>query len=117
MPEPSPQLVDTIARVLSENGVGGVDASLHSWRCGYPDIYGPCTCTDELVNDLARAALAAMPQPVGYGIRVESAGEQWLDECMFTTEQSASHEATRSGYDPYDERDVTVVALIPVEDQ
>lgn len=46
-------------------------------------------------RDQARAALAAMPQPIGYGIRVESAGEQWLDECVFTTEQAASHEAAQ----------------------
>lgn len=28
------------------------NSSIHSWRCEHPDRYGPCTCLDDLVNDL-----------------------------------------------------------------
>ena len=32
------------------------DSSIHSWRCEHPDLYGHCTCLDELVDDLVAVA-------------------------------------------------------------
>lgn len=31
------------------------DSNIHSWRCEHPDRYGPCSCFQELVDDLLRA--------------------------------------------------------------
>lgn len=31
---------------------GKYDSDIHSWRCSHPDIYGPCSCFQELVADL-----------------------------------------------------------------
>jgi hypothetical protein len=45
--------VDRVAQVILE--YGGSD-SLHSWRCKYPERYGPCSCIEET----ARAILAAL---------------------------------------------------------
>lgn len=28
------------------------DSDIHSWRCSYPDLYGPCKCLAELVGEL-----------------------------------------------------------------
>ena len=56
----SDELRDRIAQVLLENGLRRVQPvlagpdSLHSWRCEYPDRYGPCTCFDDLVDDLVK---------------------------------------------------------------
>lgn len=44
---------DAIEKALAENGV---DSGIHSWRCEYPDRYGPCTCLEELVDDLNAVA-------------------------------------------------------------
>lgn len=50
-------LVQELAATLRANGLtdepGTYDGSMHSWRCSYPDVYGPCDCFAELVNDLA----------------------------------------------------------------
>ena len=43
---------ERIERVLRENDVGEVGGYLHSWRCSYPEQYGPCACLAELVADL-----------------------------------------------------------------
>lgn len=43
---------ERLRQVLEANGVGPVDASLHSWRCEHPDRYGECTCFAELLDDL-----------------------------------------------------------------
>jgi hypothetical protein len=46
--------VETVARALDDSGV-----DIHaSWRCGYPDQFGPCTCR----TDTARAVLAALAE-------------------------------------------------------
>ena len=29
------------------------DGDIHSWRCSHPDIYGRCTCFEDLLNELA----------------------------------------------------------------
>jgi len=48
---------EEILRVLTEQGLGEVDGSIHSWRCNYPDSYGegPCTCLNDLVDALVKA--------------------------------------------------------------
>lgn len=46
-----------LCSVLLEHGINGnAQDSIHSWRCDYPERYGPCTCLDDLVADLAAAA-------------------------------------------------------------
>lgn len=50
-----------ITTALAENGVNSrAPSGIHSWRCEYPDRYGPCSCLDELVDDLVRAVRAAL---------------------------------------------------------
>lgn len=47
---------DGVAEVLRANGLTDnphrYDSSIHSWRCEYPDRYGPCSCFQDLVADL-----------------------------------------------------------------
>jgi hypothetical protein len=45
--QPTPEAVEAVAAILREQGVD----SLHGWRCGYPDRYGPCDCLAELAAD------------------------------------------------------------------
>jgi hypothetical protein len=49
--DPPPGLLDKVAEALIGEG-GGPGDSLHSWRCEYPDIYGPCDCVAETVREL-----------------------------------------------------------------
>lgn len=45
-----------IEQALRENGITPQgDDGIHSWRCRYPDQYGPCECFDSLVEDLEHA--------------------------------------------------------------
>lgn len=37
----------------------GPGSSLHSWRCEYPDRYGPCDCVGETASEVL-AAVAAL---------------------------------------------------------
>ena len=50
-----------VVKVLTEEG-GAPGSSLHSWRCNYPDQYGPCTCL-AVTAALILAALDASPAP------------------------------------------------------
>jgi hypothetical protein len=49
----------TIEEVLRANGITDrpeeFDSDIHSWRCSYPDIYGRCTCFDDLIEELRGA--------------------------------------------------------------
>jgi len=49
-------LVQQIAGALIAEGAGPGN-SIHSWRCEYPDIYGPCDCVNETAQEVARAVL------------------------------------------------------------
>ena len=46
-------LQERIARVLEGQGLTAhpdqYDSNIHGWRCEHPDIYGPCSCFEELV--------------------------------------------------------------------
>lgn len=46
-------LTERITRVLEGQGLtphpDKYDSSIHGWRCEHPDIYGPCSCFEELV--------------------------------------------------------------------
>lgn len=62
MPEKAILKTDLRARinqVLIEYGMGGEGVfeafELHSWRCYYPDIYGPCDCITRLLDDMVKA--------------------------------------------------------------
>ena len=48
----------TVIRVLAEHGLSGNDGEFHSWRCAYPDIYGPCTCVADFTEDMMLALTA-----------------------------------------------------------
>jgi hypothetical protein len=52
--EASPALIEAIVRALDDNGAGP-GSSIHSWRCKYPDMYGPCDCVKETARDLWQA--------------------------------------------------------------
>lgn len=48
-------------KVLASNGIMGIaPSSIHSWRCEYPDQYGPCQCVEDLLDDL----MAVVQQPL-----------------------------------------------------
>lgn len=42
---------EALAKMLIREGAapGG---SVHSWRCDYPDIYGPCDCVEQLADEI-----------------------------------------------------------------
>lgn len=46
---------------LSDNP-GEFDSDIHSWRCSYPDIYGPCSCFQELASELAAVVGRHIPR-------------------------------------------------------
>lgn len=47
---------EALAAALTSNGVGrSAPDGIHSWRCEYPNVYGPCTCFAELLDDLVAA--------------------------------------------------------------
>jgi len=45
-----------VEKVLRANGLSDepaeFDSNIHSWRCGHPDIYGKCSCFQELAAEL-----------------------------------------------------------------
>ncbi len=48
-------LRNRIAETLRENGMHETAPStIHSWRCEYPERYGPCPCFAYLVDDLQK---------------------------------------------------------------
>lgn len=54
---PDAATVAAVERVLRANGLseqpGQYDSDIHSWRCSYPEMYGPCSCFQELRDELA----------------------------------------------------------------
>jgi hypothetical protein len=51
------RVAEALARGLLDEGAGPGN-SLHSWRCEYPDRYGPCDCVTGVAQELAQALLA-----------------------------------------------------------
>lgn len=49
---------DVIAEALLRGGAAP-GSSLHSWRCEYPDQYGPCRCVPETVVEILADLSAA----------------------------------------------------------
>lgn len=49
---------DELRRVLIEQGVDGYEGEggIHSWRCHYPDMYGPCTCFQDVIEAILALA-------------------------------------------------------------
>lgn len=43
------------AKALLDEG-GGPGNSFHSWRCEYPDRYGPCDCVQEVADSILAVA-------------------------------------------------------------
>jgi len=51
-----PELEARVRTVLAEWDIASTEnQGLHSWRCRYPDRYGPCTCFEEFVAELMAA--------------------------------------------------------------
>lgn len=59
MVEATDELRERLRVVLAENGVDEAPATLHSWRCEYPERYGKCDCVAELVTDLVAVVAEA----------------------------------------------------------
>jgi hypothetical protein len=53
---------EVITTAISDEG-GRQGSSIHSWRCDYPDRYGPCDCVAFVANVAIEALTAA-----GYSI-------------------------------------------------
>jgi hypothetical protein len=51
MSEPTKTPVEIIAEVLRAEG------DIHSWRCEYPELYGPCTCIEETAMIIVEALI------------------------------------------------------------
>lgn len=51
MSEPTP--LEVIADVLRAEG------EIHSWKCDYPRMYGPCTCPAVLAGIIVEALIKA----------------------------------------------------------
>ena len=64
MPEATDELRERLRVVLAENGVDEGPATLHSWRCEYPERYGKCDCVAELVTDLVAVVAEARTEAV-----------------------------------------------------
>ena len=54
MTAPDPKWVEAGAKALSDEG-GLPGSSIHSWRCEYPDRYGPCDCVAQTVVEIIAA--------------------------------------------------------------
>ncbi len=46
---------EAVIAALAENCIGEPGSDMHSWRCAYPDRYGPCDCLAETVTDVIAA--------------------------------------------------------------
>lgn len=75
-------LAGVLATVLRENGLTDrpdqYDSSIHSWRCEYPDHYGPCSCFSDLVSDLAARIEQARAREGALRERMEALADAWL---------------------------------------
>lgn len=61
-------LLQVVMAVLRDEG-GDPGSSLHSWRCEYPDRYGPCSC----LREAASAVLDALtPKVAALTLRAEA---------------------------------------------
>lgn len=69
-------LAEVVAQVLLDEG-GGPGSSLHSWRCEYPDRYGPCTCVADTADILADAVRAAGWRKAGDGAKTTLRAAAW----------------------------------------
>ena len=112
MPDPSPALIDTIARAFASIDGYGPDLwddtqSPHEYW--YGEVRGK-------YRDQARAALAAMPQPIGYAGAWLTRGEWTTDLELGDLPYRTFEDARRAGAN-YNVPIDAVVALVPVEDQ
>lgn len=110
MPDPRPALVDIVARAIADS-----DEYPGYWT-DLTDAIGnsspgadtrPLEACAAMYQREAMAALAAMPQPVGYGVKIGNSG--W-----YGPHQSLTHAQKVAGF--YG-GNATVVALVPAEDQ
>lgn len=113
MPDPSPALVDTIARAICDSDPEG---GYVGWWDDFVD--DPASWRSfESYRKQARAALAAMPQPVGYAVLATDEDPYGLNRRRVITcpdRRSAERVEARRAEAGWD---TTVVALVPVEDQ
>lgn len=59
----NPTDVAAVAQALIEEGAGN-GGTIHSWRCQYPDMYGPCSCVEQAAEAILDALdKARLPEP------------------------------------------------------
>jgi hypothetical protein len=44
-------------------------SSLHSWRCEYPERFGPCTCTEQTAKEIVAVLVPMLRAHIADGIR------------------------------------------------
>ena len=74
MTAPDPKWVEAGAKALADEG-GLPGCSIHSWRCEYPDLYGPCDCVPETVVEILAAVEPLIRREVLADLRAKA------DEC------------------------------------
>jgi hypothetical protein len=101
------QVAEKVNKTLLEEGAGP-DSELHSWRCEYPDRYGPCDCVGEAAREVADALMPLFEQAVEQAFEqafeqaVEQARNEALEEAAVAIEAGAKVEtwpSVVSGYD------------------
>lgn len=51
------EIAKAVSLALIANGIGSTTDEMHSWRCNYPERYGPCRCLAEAVTDVVEAVM------------------------------------------------------------
>lgn len=89
---------ETVQRVLAEFGIEAVysgEDGIHSWRCQYPEVYGPCDCLNELLAALQESGALRSDDEQEVWRRVQGfreravIAERTLDEVAVLTDSNA----------------------------
>ena len=67
MTAPDPAWVEAGAKALADEG-GLPGSSIHSWRCEYPDRYGPCDCVPQTVVEILAAVVPLIREQIAADI-------------------------------------------------
>ena len=67
---------EQLAEVLIEEGAGPGN-SIHSWRCAYPDRYGPCSCVEEATDALLASPVLAQMLAEAKAEALREAADAW----------------------------------------
>jgi hypothetical protein len=84
MCEPTKTPVEIIAEVLRAEG------EIHSWRCEYTELYGPCTCIEETAMLIMEALAGTWVQAVPMReLAVDGDLGVWSDEPTTPVEEAS----------------------------